>query len=199
MNDDTEPPRDNVVVVRKFKNKAEADAVRERRCTEFMYAIIDMFRQQTDVATQVNSGAVEFESFVDAVMGGGTHPVLERWLARRKGTPPADARALRARRLVVLMTEALKRNTGWSMEQARRYAAREVNAANVFPGETITKKAIEHWHERQQEPTPGDEQLLGTSVAVAGPSSPRRIALYFIGLAHYAHNPSVAIVRENNS
>jgi hypothetical protein len=195
MSDKTETDRNNIIAVRKFKSKADADELREQLVAHFMYSVIDAFKQKADLSTRVNSGAVEFEGFVAALMGGGTHPLLERWQRQRKGTPAADERELRARRLIVLMTIALER-TGLSMAEARRFAAKETTVAGVFPGETITAKAVEHWAERQDELTPRDEQLVATSIACCGLHAQRRLALYFIGLAHFSHNPSVAIVRE---
>ncbi len=189
--------RDNVIAVRKFKSKADADAVREQTLTHFLYSVLDTLKRQTNLAAQVNSGLLEFESFVEALMGGGSHPALENWMHRRKGTPAADARELRARRLIVLMSIALER-TGMTMAGARRFAAKETNAARVFPGENVTAKAIEHWHDRAIELTPQDEQLVATSIACVGLDAPRRLALYFIGLAHFAHNPSVAMMHTGN-
>jgi hypothetical protein len=197
MTDDD--PRNNIIQVRKFKNKADADAVRERTLQHFVYRVIDTLKKQTGLTEQVNSGLLEFESFIEALEGGGSHPKLETWLQRRKGTPPADARELRARRLIVLMTIALERTSmPRSMAEARRFAAKETNAAHVFPGETITAKAIEHWHDRQPELTRWDEQLVATAIASIGMGAPRRLATYFVGLAHFAHNPSVTIVMEGN-
>ena len=195
---DTNQPRNNVIAVCKFRNKADADAVRERRLQDFMYSVLDAFKQQTNLTTQVNSGALEFESFIDALMGGGSHPALEAWMQRRKGTPAADARTLRARRLIVLMTIALERAGIGSMAKARQFAAKETNAAKVFPGEVVTAKALEHWHDRQPDLTRWDEQLVATSIASVGLDAPHRLALYFIGLAHFAHNPTAVIVQEVN-
>jgi hypothetical protein len=191
--------RNNLVMVRKFKNKDDADAARDRNLQHFCYWLIDNFKQVNDVPAQVNSCFLEFEAFFNAVMGRGTHPTLERCFAERgQGKPPAGPGELRARRLITLIAVALHRNnTGMSMAEARRIAAREANNACVFPGETITAKSIEHWEERQPELTPHDEQLVSTAIATA--EAKHRLALYFVGLAHFAHNPSVAVVQERSS
>jgi hypothetical protein len=181
------------LVIRKFKNQTEADDVRQRVLETFLLAISDILTKQTDVKTQVNAGILEFESFLDALLGGGSHPALEAWLERRKGTPAGDAGELRARRLIVLMTIALER-VGLSRAEARRTAAREATAAAVFAGQNISAKTIEHWHERMSELTPRDEQLIATAIATAGTEAKHRLALYFIGHAHFAHNPTAMLV-----
>jgi hypothetical protein len=188
-----EDENDAKLVVRKFKNQHEADEVRRRVLETFLLAVSDILVKQTDIKTQINNGILEFDSFVDALLGGGSHPALEAWLGRRKGTPPADAGELRARRLIVLMTIALERS-GLSMAAARSIAAREATATAVFPGKTVAVKTLEHWHDRMPDLTPRDEQLIATAIAVVGIEAKHRIALYFVGLAHYAHNPSVVIM-----
>jgi hypothetical protein len=136
---------------------------------------------------------LEFESFVVALLGGGSHPALEAWLTRRKGAPPADIGALRSRRLIMLMATALER-AGMSAAEARRVAAKEATMAAIFPGEAVTAKAVEHWLERSPELTPADEQLIANAIASAGTAAKHRLALYFIGLAHFASNPSIAVM-----
>jgi hypothetical protein len=187
-----------VVMVRKFKSRADADAARERNLQSFCYWLIDNFKKATDPTAQVNIGFLEFESFFTALMGLGPHPSLDRYMRERgRGMPPADPRELRARRLITLMAVALHRSGIPTMAEARRIAAREANNASVFPGETVTGKAVEHWMNRQPELTPPDEQLIATALATAGTKAPHRVAMYFIGLSHFVHNPSVAVVRED--
>jgi hypothetical protein len=180
------------VVIHKFKNQGEADDMRQRVLENVLLAVSKSFAQ-TDIKIRVNTGVMEFELFLDALLGGGSHPALEAWLDRRKGTPPGDAGELRARRLIVLMTIALER-AGMSMQEARRMAAKETTAAAVFPGENVSVKRIEHWHERMPELTPRDEQLIATGIASVGTQAKHRLALHFIGHAHFAHNPSVVIM-----
>jgi hypothetical protein len=181
------------LLVRKFRNQGEADEVRRRVLETFLLAVSDILVKQTDIKTQINAGILEFDSFVDALLGGGSHPALDAWLERRKGTPAADAGELRARRLIVLMTIALERS-GLSMAAARSMAAREATATAVFPGQNISAKTIEHWHERMSELTPREEQLIATAIATAGTEAKHRLALYFIGHAHFAHNPTAMLV-----
>jgi hypothetical protein len=184
---------DAKLVVRKFKNQHEANEVRRRVLETFLLAASDILMKQTDIQTRINAGILEFESFLDALLGGGSQPALEAWSERRKGKPAADAGELRARRLIVLMSIALGR-AGLSLAAARHMAAKEATAAAVFPGKSITVKTVEHWHDRMPDLTPRDEQLIATAIASAGTEAKRRIALYFIGLAHYANNPSVAMM-----
>jgi hypothetical protein len=180
------------IAIRRFQNQDDADDMRVRVLETFLLGVSKVLKQ-TDLKTQVNAGILEYESFLDAFLGGGSHPALERWLERRKGAPAGDTGELRARRLIVLMTIALER-AGLSMAAARRMAAKEVTAAAVFPGDNISSKTIEHWHERMPGLTPRDETLLSIAITTAGTEAKRRIALYFVGLAHYAHNPSVVIM-----
>jgi hypothetical protein len=180
------------IVVRKFRNRDEANDARRRVLEAFLLATSTAF-QQTDLAAKVNNGVLEFESFVDALLGGGSHPALDAWLARRKGTTAANIGTLRARRLIMLMAIALERS-GMNGVEARRMAAQETTRAGIFPGETISAKALEHWLERMPDLAPADEQLIANAIANGGTAEKHRIALYFVGLAHFAHNPSVVVV-----
>jgi hypothetical protein len=78
---------DTKLVVRKFKNQHDADEVRGRVLETFLLAVSDILVKQTSIKTQINSGILEFDSFVDALLGGGSHPALQALLQHLRAVP----------------------------------------------------------------------------------------------------------------
>jgi hypothetical protein len=193
MSDD----RHMLIKVRKV-DREEADRIRAQVTACFLQWVMSV-KKRMDPATWLNVGGPEGESFVEALAIGGAHPLLEHWQATRKalGNPPPPLTEIRARRLAVLLAVALKR-AGYgnrSMEDARRFAAQQMGRAGVF-AKPPTAGAIAHWQERQQALSPWDEQLVATALASCGVEAPHRLAHFFVGLAHYASNPTAVAVRD---
>jgi hypothetical protein len=57
------------VAIGKFKNQDDADA------ETFLLGVSNILKQM-DLKTQLNAGILEFDSFLDALLGGGSHPGL---------------------------------------------------------------------------------------------------------------------------
>jgi hypothetical protein len=183
------------IAIRRGLDKEAVDRTREESVHHLLWWLLSNLKAKLDPAQQRNLGLPEIEAFFEALVSGGEHPALKGWESRKGGHPPPAAHEWRARRLIVLLSVALKRS-GWnrSMEETREFAAKEATRAEVF-AEVVTAKAIRKWEERQPALTPADEQLLATAIACCGVNAPHNLAKYFIGLAHFVHNPSAMVVR----
>ena len=193
MSDD----RHMLIKVRKV-DREEADRIRARVTALFLQWVMSI-KGRMDPATWRNIGGPEAESFLEALAIGRTHPLLDYWQATRKalGHPPPALTEIRARRFAILLAVALNR-AGYadgSMEEARHFAAKQMGRAGVF-AKPPTATAIKRWQQRQQALSPWDEQLIATALASCGVEAPHRLALFFVGLAHYASNPTAVVVRD---
>ena len=82
-----------------------------------------------------------------------------------------------------------------SRQAARKFAARQL--AQVFD-KKLSHRTIEYWQDEHGALTPADELMVATGFTTAG-GQPHGIGMYFVGLAHLAMNPTVAVVRDEGS
>jgi hypothetical protein len=144
--------RTHVIMIRKLDGKAEADRVRADIVKCFLGWVVHGLKQHLDPAKQRNIGLPEAEVFVEALVKGGTHPLLEEWKQNKHANRPAPSKyELQARRYVLLLVTALER-AGFSKDAAHRYAAREMGRVHVFT-KAPTAGAIAHWQERPNAPS----------------------------------------------
>jgi hypothetical protein len=179
------------IMVRKV-DQEEADRIR-MQITAFFLQWVMSIKEGMDPASWLNIGGPEAESFLEALAIGGAHPLLEHWQRTRKtlGNPPPALTEIHA----ILLAVALKRAGYGSMEQAREFAAQQMKRAGVF-AKKPTAKTIENWQARQQALSPWDEQIVATALASCGVQAPHRLALFFVGLAHYVSNPTAVAPRD---
>jgi hypothetical protein len=184
--------RTHVVMIRELEGKAEADRLRADIVKGFLEWVVYGLKQHLDPAKARNIGLPEAEAFVEALVSGGTHPLLQEWQQNKPANRPTVSKhELQARRYELLLVIALER-AGFGKEAAHKYAAREMERADVFT-KVPTAGAIAHWQERMTPLEPKEEQQLGTAIAVCG-LDPRRLALFFLGLVHAALNPTAHFV-----
>jgi hypothetical protein len=156
-------------------------------------------KEKLSAESWLNGGWSEVESFVEALCSGGAHPALTQWEADKAaaGHPAPSSREHYARRLAILLAVGLNR-IGLSSRSARRFAADSLARAGVFES-APTAKGIEHWQARYFPALDTSaELLLATGIATAG-RDPHKLALFFIGLAHVAANPTPTVVRSGVS
>jgi hypothetical protein len=183
------------VMVRKLDGKADADRVRADVVKCFLQWVVHRLQQHLDPAKQRNIGLPEAEAFLEALVNGGTHPLLEEWKQNKSANRPAPSKyELQARRYVLLLVTALER-AGFGKDAAHRYAARELGRVDLF-SKTPTAGAIAHWQERMAPLEPAEEQQLATAIAVCG-LDPRRLTQFFLGPIHVALNPTAHVVDEH--
>jgi hypothetical protein len=177
---------------------AEADRLRSNIVIALLTEIAARLKNELDPAAWLNGGWPELEAFTEALRSGGVHPALLAWQQTKDaaGRPAPLQREIYARRLAVLLCVALER-AGLNKRAARRFAARQLEDAGVF-AKPPTHRAIEHWQQSEPTLTPDRELLVATGFATAG-GDPRRLAMYFIGLANLALNPTAIAVREESS
>jgi hypothetical protein len=186
------------VAIRKIEPR-EADQIRADEVRLLLRHIVVGLKPRLHPAQWQNCAWPELESFVEALCSGGMHPALTEWQVAKDnaGHPALSSRELNARRLAVLMYEALKRVEAFpSKLAAREFVAAKLANTGVLD-HAPTAKVIEHW-QRRDHPSlaPGDELLLATGIATAG-RDPQKLALYFLGLWHLADNPTAVIVRDD--
>jgi hypothetical protein len=143
-------------------------------------------------------GLAEAEAALEAWQTGGQHGFFAIWEQRRgkmgRNRPAPSSTELHARRMAILFCIALERG-GLNRRAARKFAARELERANVF-ATAPSHRTIEHWQAEQPPLTPDEEQLLATAIACCGVHQPHHLARYFVGLAHLVHNPAARVVHE---
>jgi hypothetical protein len=184
------------IMVRRVERE-EADRISTGNAMIFLCWVLSL-KGFFDPAKWLNVGGPDAESFLEALAIGGTHPLLEHWLRTRKalGHPPPTLSAIRARRLTILLAVALKRAGHYdSIEEAREFAAKQMKRAGVFT-KSLTGTTVRKWDERQQGFSPWDEQLLATALASCGVEAKHQLVHFFVGLAHYANNPTAHAVRD---
>jgi hypothetical protein len=176
----------------------EATSIRAETVKFFLSQLVVRMKAELDPASFLNIGGAEIEMFVAALLSGGLHPALTEWedIKNYSGRPLPSMREQNARRLVILMCVALER-AGLKKRAARKSAEGKLATAHVFD-KPPSHRTIEYWQgERDPALTPQDELLAATGFTIAG-GDPQKIALYFIGLAHLALNPTATAVRQGD-
>jgi hypothetical protein len=166
------PPADaapaNYQVMVRPVSEAEDDRLRAEIVGLLLRQHIAGLKAQLDQVSWQNGGYAELEAFIEALLGGGGHPLLSKWTETRarSGRPAPSSRESYARRVAVLMCEALRR-AGLSRRAARRFAAKELGRGGI----DVSAKIIEHWAERDYPlPTPlapSDELFVSTGLATS--------------------------------
>jgi hypothetical protein len=151
--------------------------------------LLDAAKARTDVVDWRAMGGPEAETLLHALETGGQHALLRRWETLKATVtayrPVPDPLDLNARRLTVLMVEALHR-AGLNKRDARKRAAKTVN--QIFP---TTHDAIRGWQSAYPTVTPDDEKLIARALELHG-CDHARIVGWFVGLIRFAVDPAAA-------
>jgi hypothetical protein len=144
-------------------------------------------KNKVDVVTWLRVGGPDAEAFLHALETGGTHPWLEQWQALRATTaanrPGPDPFERNARRLIVLLTEALHR-TGLNKRAARERAAKAVHG--VF---SATTEQIRYWQQEYPTISADDEKLIVGAIERYSDDH-RHIVGWFVDLIRLAVDPT---------
>ena len=177
------------------KELSDIDMARALLALSCLWSMLDAAKRQTDIITWRRVGGLELEDFADAIDHGRQHPLLQLWGARKSGTnrPTAGLREQHARRLVVLLCNALAR-VGVSKGKGRKQAAKALALARTgLFTKPVTPAALKHWEQRMQPPLTGaDERVITAAIASCG-RNPQKIVDYFIGLVLFARHPGPSV------
>jgi hypothetical protein len=190
------PNRTEFLIAVRQLAPGEADRVRAEIVRKLLCEMICAFKANLGPEAWLNGGWHELADFVDQLCNGRPHPALEEWAEAKRsgGHPVISARERQVRRYAVLLAEALRR-IGLPKGRALRAAADALTRTHAFDRD-VSASTIRHWRQRDCATLfPEDEQIIATGIATAG-LNPSRLAIYFVGLCHLAHNPSAVVVRD---
>jgi hypothetical protein len=166
--------------------------VRSRAALSMLAQSLANMRKQLSLLDWRADGGPEAEACLDALKTGRSHPLLEKWreLRRAVATNVPDPMDRDARRLVVLMVEALHR-AGLNKRVARKQAARAVKRIlPAFRGDQA--EAIRHWQEKHSL-TPDDQNWIADALKRCG-NDHRLIVDWFVKQIELVVDPAAAYV-----
>jgi hypothetical protein len=166
----------------------DQDELRAQLALAVLGELVIAAKKRTNVLTWRVKGGPEAEDFLEALVTGGSHALLEKWKEQRainRNRPPAGALDRTARYTAVVMVKALHRaGLGWGI--ARKRAAEAL--ADVFP--EATADAIKYW-QTTFPPVPDDEPRIAGAIERHGHDH-GQIIVFFIGLIRFTVNPVAA-------
>jgi hypothetical protein len=170
----------------------DRDEVRALAAHSMLRRSLANMQKQLNILDWRADGGPEAEAALYALETGGPHPLLEKWreLRRTVATNVPDPIDRDARRLVVLMVEALS-GAGLSKRIARKQAARAVK--RILPAAKGDQaEAIRHWQENHSL-APDDEKWIADALKRCG-NDHRLIIDWFVKQIEVVVDPAAAYV-----
>jgi hypothetical protein len=168
--------------------REDQDEMRAQLALAVLGELVIAAKKRIGVLKWRGMGGPEAEDFLEALVTGRSHHLLEKWKEQRainRSRPPAGSLDQTARYTVVVMVEALRR-AGLGKGTARKRAAEAL--APVFP--EATSDAIKYW-QTTFPPVPHDELRIAGVLKRHGHDH-RQIIGWFVGLIRFTVNPAAA-------
>jgi hypothetical protein len=166
-------PGNILIIPGKIAGKDDLERARGLRAASCLWQMLAAAKAQLGTVDWYALGLADAEAALEAWQTGGQHGFFDIWEQRRgkmgRNRPAPSSTELRARRMAILFCIALERG-GLIRRAARKFAARELERANVF-ATAPSPRAIQHWQTDQPPLGATDEQV---SLLRGRPAAPPR-------------------------